>query len=400
MKNLKSANVFKVAKWEFIKTLRSPSFLILTFVIPLLIVGSGAVGYLTQGIAENEELDIAVIDRIGDFYPFLEERLVESTVNLTLFEGELSELEEKVADGDFDGFLLFDRENIMESGEIPYYVSDTRNINLNVINRLVTNPVTVYRMRQLNMDDEQIALATMPVYLTAKSIGGEEPHIAEFVAPLAMAMILIFAVIFTGQVLMYGVIKEKKNRIVEILLSSISSLELMMGKVMGFASLGLVQIAIWVSCGLAVANYFWDISQFISLKEFIPSIFIFFFGYLLIASLFAAVGATMKDAEGGSQAQGLVIMIPMIPLFASGPIIMSPDALWVRILTYLPPFSPVASLMRIGSTSLPAWEIISMIAAIFLSAILFIYLGSKIFEGAILQYEKTLSFKDVGKMMR
>ncbi len=400
MKNLKLSNVSKIAKWEFLKTLRSPSFLVLTFLMPLLIVGGGAVGYFTQHMAEGEELNIAVIDETGEFYPFLEEQSTYTSIKVTLFEGEPSELEERVAEDEFDGFLLFDRESLIETGQIPYFVSDARNVNMSVLRGSLTYPVTVYRLQELNLSEDQIVAATIPVDIVTRSISGEEPQMAEFIAPLAMAMILIFAVIFTGQVLMMGVIKEKKNRIVEILLSSISSLELMLGKVLGFGTLGLVQIIIWASAALGVANYFLDIGQFITLQEILPSLLIFFFGYLLIASLFAAVGATMKDAEGGSQAQGLVVLIPMLPLFASGPLIMSPDALWVRILTYLPPFSPVASLLRIGATSIPTWELATIIAGIFLSALLFIYLASRIFEGAILQYDRTLSFKDVSKMLK
>ncbi len=400
MKNLKLASIYKVARWEFLKTLRSPTFIVLTFIIPLLIAGAGGIGYFAQDTAKGEELNIAVIDKTESFYPFLEQHLTDTPIEITSFDGERKEVEAAVEENTFDGYLFFDKETLMETGEIPYYVGDTRDINATILREALQYPVTVYRLQELGLSEEQIETASTPVTVSPRSINGEEPHVAEFLTPLAMVMILIFAVIITGQVLMYGVIKEKKNRIVEILLSSISSLELMLGKVAGFGVLGLLQVFIWASVGFAVVSYFWEIGQFISFHDILPSLLIFIFGYLLLASIFAAVGATMKEAEGGSQIQGLVIIIPMIPLFISGPLIMSPNALWVRILSYLPPFNPVTSLLRLGAASLPPWEIASMIAVLILSAFLVIFLGAKIFEGGILQFDRSLTFKDLRQIFK
>ena len=114
---------------------------------------------------------------------------------------------------------------------------------------------------------------------------------------------------------MYGVITEKRNRIVEILLSSGSAFELLMGKLLGFAARGLIQIAIWLAVGLTVAVRFLDFREIpLGFAELAPSLLFFLGGYILFSAMFAALGATMKDAEGGSQAQGLVVLVPMIPL--------------------------------------------------------------------------------------
>ncbi len=397
---MKLADVYKIARWEFLKTLRSTTFLVLTFIIPLFIVAAGGIGFFVQMGLESEELEVAVIDETENFYPILEDHLADTQIILTDFEGEEGELVKEVEEGVFDGYLRFDDEALLQTGEIPYYVSDARDMNVGVLRGAINQPVQVYRLQHLGLSAEEIEKASLPVNISARSIEGEEPQISDFLAPLALAMMLLLAVIFSGQVLMYGVIKEKKNRIVEILLSSVSSLDLMLGKVLGYGLLGLMQVTIWIFVGLAVVSFFGDISHFVNLRDIIPSLLVFIFGYLLLASLFATVGSIMKEAESGSQAHGLVIMIPILPLFISGLIITSPNSLWVRILSFLPPFSPVTSLLRIGATTLPLWEIISIILVLIISALIFVKVGAIIFEGGILQYDRNLSFKDVRQMFR
>jgi ABC-2 type transport system permease protein len=98
--------------------------------------------------------------------------------------------------------------------------------------------------------------------------------------------------------------------------------------------------------------------------------------------------------------QSLVVLIPIIPMFASGAIMMFPNALWVRIFSYIPIFTPVTMLMRIGATTLPWWELASTFAVLMLGVAFFIYLGARIFSRGLLQFERAISFKEIGKMMR
>ncbi|NLA27407.1 MAG: ABC transporter permease [Firmicutes bacterium] len=234
-----------------------------------------------------------------------------------------------------------------------------------------------------------------------RSISGEEFSIAGAIAPFFFSMVLVIAVMISGQVLMYGVLKEKRNRIVEILLSSVTALELLLGKILGFGLLGLLQIAIWLSVGLAAASRFINLGELgLTLESLIPLILFFIGGYLMFAALFAAMGATMKDAEGGSQTQGMVVLIPMIPMFASTAILMSPNAAWVRIFSYIPIFTPTTMLMRIASTTIPWWELASTFAVMVLGIAFFIYLGARIFSRGLLQFDRTISLKEIGKMMR
>lgn len=401
VKILKWPNILRVFRWEFIKNLKSPVFLLTTLMMPLIMLLGGGISYFATASISKEEQKVAVIDETGNFYPYLERSVAASPVKLTLHEAaEQGELSGQVEEGTLNGYLSFTAENV-QSGLIDYYVRDAKEMNIGSLDEAVRSALTRYRMEQIGLSAEEIALATAPVTLHMRSVSGEEVSMVEMIAPFIFSMLLVLAVIISGQVLMFGILKEKRNRIVEILLSSISSLDLLLGKILGFGLLGLLQIGIWLGAALAVASRFIDLGQLgLSPVTLLPTILFFVGGYIMFAALFAAMGATMKDAEGGSQVQGMVVLIPMIPMFASGAIMMAPNAVWVRVFSYIPIFTPMTMLMRIASTTLPWWEIASTFAAMMLGVAFFIYLGARIFSRGLLQFDRTISLKEMGKMMR
>lgn len=398
---MKWPNVYKVFRWEFLKNLKSPAFLITTLMMPLIMLLAAGVSYYAGTSISNEEQQVAVIDETGGFFPYLESNFAASPVKVTLYApAQREQLAEQVEDRELNGYLIFTTENV-QSGMIDYYVRDAKEVNMGTIDGAVTAALTLYRMEKIGLTAEEISLATAPVVLHSRSVSGEEFSMAASIAPFFFSIVLIIAVMVSGQVLMYGVIKEKRNRIIEILLSSVSALDLLLGKIIGYGLLGLLQIGIWLAVGLAAASRFTDLSQLsIGPAELFPMVLFFIGGYVMFAALFAATGATMKDSESGSQTQGLVVIIPMIPMFASGAIVMSPNALWVKICSYIPIFTPVTMLMRIGATTLHWWELAAAFAALLLGVAFFIYLGARIFSRSLLQFERTLSFVEIGKMMR
>ncbi len=402
MRRPKFGNVMKVARWEFLKSVRTPTFLILTLIIPLIMALVGGVSYLTAQRAESSPVELAVLDYTGDFFAELSEHIAhrdeDSNLAVSQYEGSREQLETDVLAGDYDGFLVIDDESI-RSGELTYFVPELREANPQVIRGLLSGAVTSYRLQKIGLDREQIEAATVPVTVRARPIDPDE-GIGGIMAPMAVAMILMFSAVFSGQILMYGVLKEKRNRIVEILLSSITSLDLLIGKMVGYGALGLTQIAVWVGAGLILVSRFLALSDFaLGAGEIILYCAYFLLGYALLASLFAAMGATMKDAEEGSQGQGLVILIPLIPIFISGPLFMAPDALWAQILSHIPPFIPAAVLLRMAAMQLPAWEIATTMTALILSVMLFVYAAARIFEGGILQFDRNATLREIRKML-
>lgn len=400
LQQLKINNIAKVAWWEFNKAVRSKMFLFFTFGVPLLMLIVSGLGFVTEMFGAQQQMEIAVIDQTQDFYYRLEELTDNNNLIFYLHQGTQAEIEEMVIDGEFDGFLIINEENLL-SGQIPFYVQDLRDVNPNYLRTVLNNVTTYYRLEKRGLSEQEVEAVTAPVSFLTRTIGDKEDELsmASIFVPMILGMGLLFSVIFSGQIMMYGVIKEKRNRIVELLLSSVSSLELMMGKIAGYGTLSLLQIIIWFMAIFLVASRFFDFGEIpLSFAEIFPPLIFFVFGYIMIAALFAALGATMKEAEEGSQAQGLVILIPMFPLFISSVIFMTPNVFWMRVLSHIPPFIPAMVLLRMAATTLPLWEMLTIFVALLISIVLIIFAGARIFEKGILQYD-SISLKEIKSMI-
>jgi len=394
------SEVLKVARWEFSRAVRHPLFAIMTLLIPLVMVLSGGAGLMVERMTQAQELEVAVIDEMGSAYSFLAAHLKGSPVTLIDYAGSRQQAEADLKAGRLDGFLVLDAQAV-KSGRIPYYVDKVRVAELRVLKTTLIGALTAYRLQQLGLTPDQLAAVMVPVTVEPVPIGEAEGEPAALaVAPMIVAGVLIMSALLPGQVLMYGVIKEKRNRIVEILLSSISSTDLMVGKILGFGALSLLQVTIWVSAGVLIASRFMDLGQLgLSLADFLPSLPYFLLGYLLLASLFATIGATMKEAEGGSQAHGLVVIIPMVPLFVIPVIMMNPNALWVRVLSHVPPFIPATMLLRLAVTRVAVWEMLTSLTILACSVVFFIHLGARIFKEGILQFDRALTLRDLRALL-
>ncbi len=388
-------SVLKVARWEFIKHIKSPVFILLTLALPLIMLVMGGITFFVEERGQEQALHLGIADRTGEFYSYLEDHREGELIELSPIEAPEGDFAEVMGEEGLDAVVLVE-EAALEQGSFPLYVEEVRDYNLTEVVRLLNSAAASYRIEGMGLDPQEVQEATAPIELNTRTVTGEDWELANFLVPLIAGLALIFSVIFSGQILMYGVIKEKRNRVVEILLSSISSLELLLGKIAGFGALSFCQIVVWLGSALLVMGFVMETPALpLSAGQLIPPLLFFVFGYLLLSSVFAAVGATMKEAEGGSQAQGMVILVPMIPVFLSSLLLMDPFALWVRILSHLPPFIPTTMLLRMGGADIPPWEMATSLTVLILSTGLFIYLGARIFEGTILQYQRAAGWKDL-----
>jgi ABC-2 type transport system permease protein len=238
-----------------------------------------------------------------------------------------------------------------------------------------------------------------------------------------MTLAIYFAVLFYGQFVMQGVIQEKSNRVVEVIVSSVRPFELLMGKVLGIGAMALVQMVTWLV--LAVGGsaavgplllLFFDPADLgapsgasaAAMTEAagvsIPPLpldlvvwFILFFlgGFLLYASLFAAVGSTVEQQQ---DAQSLLIpvMMPLIlPILFLIYVIEAPNALASVVLSMVPFFSPILMVLRIAVTTVPFWEIALAFGLLVLTFIGTIWLAGRIYRVGILSYGKTPSLREI-----
>ncbi len=224
-----------------------------------------------------------------------------------------------------------------------------------------------------------------------------------YIIGLFLAMILFIGAFLSGVMTLYGVVKEKQNRVVEMVLSSISAWEMMAGKIIGLGFAGLIQVVIWSATAYLVARQFLPISlSTLTLVDWVTFPLYFVLGYLLIASMYASVGAVMKDVQSGG-ATGLVGLIPYSPMVFAAFIIQHPDALWIRIAGFFPPLTPAIMLLRIGATptmtngarAVPIWEIALSLFTLSVGVFFTMRFAARAFEVGMLMYGKTASFREL-----
>ncbi len=229
-----------------------------------------------------------------------------------------------------------------------------------------------------------------------------------FIIGLFLGLILFIGAFMSGVMAMYAIIKEKQSRVVELMLSSVSAWDLMAGKIIGLGMAGLIQVLTWAATAYFVANRFapFPLSS-LTMVHWITYPLYFILGYLLIASMFATVGAAIKDIHSGG-AVSLIGMLPYLPMVFAAAIINNPDMMWLRIAGFFPPFTPGIMMLRIGATPMvsegtrfvPTWEIALSLVSLGLGVFLMMRFATKVFHVGMLMYGKSASFRELWKWGR
>ncbi len=248
-----------------------------------------------------------------------------------------------------------------------------------------------------------IAAAVVTLARRGAPIGsGNASEPLPLLVALVFAIVLFVASFISGVMTLYSVVKEKRNRVVELLLSSISPSTLMAGKIIGLGIAGLLQVTVWVAAGYVIASRFLPLSLgLVTSIEWITFPLYFILGFLLTAALYGALGAAMKDVQSGGAA-GLLGMIPVIPMWFSAVIIKFPNSLGVQLAGFFPPFTPVVMMLRIaavpmmseGTKAVPLWQVALSLVTLSAGVYLVMRFAARVFEIGMLMYGKSASLSD------
>lgn len=220
-----------------------------------------------------------------------------------------------------------------------------------------------------------------------------------FMVPFIFAFIFLFGIQITSTFLMSSVVEEKTSRIIEILITTISPNQLLLGKLLGLGVLGLLQLIIWMGVGgvgfLLLGDTEFLSSVSIPLDMVLLAIVYFVLSYFLISSLLAGVGA-ITDSEQESRAYaGLVSFIYVIPLVALVTFITDPNGPVPTLLSLIPFTSGISMIMRLGFTSVPADQIVISIVLIIITTLIIVWASAKVFRWALLLYGKKPSLRSI-----
>ena len=423
---------------EYLNKVTNKSFILATFLTPLIIVGfSLFIGYLTS-VNNDTVKNISVVDQSGYFTNSLNNSDDLNFHFINDFDLEEAKLISKTKS---DYGLLFipyydDLNQIADS--IMFISEDAPSIGIisrieGKIEKLLTNR----NFEKVGLDIEKINKSKININLYQESFEGEETTKMDGVIKLIFGMVLgmlLYIFIFAyGSMIMMSVIEEKTSRIVEIMISSVKPFQLMMGKILGTSLAGLTQFLVWTIL-IVMFSYLMTsifgietstqnselllsssgnmsmntealnmISAFIDLpltNIFVAFLIYFIGGYLLYASLFAAIGAAVDNQ---TDAQQFVIPITIILVLALYVGIFTipedPNGTVAIIFSYIPFTSPVVMLMRIPN-GVPIYEQIISIIILYLTFMLCIWVAAKIYRVGILMYGKKPSYKELIKWLK
>ncbi|SIS67013.1 ABC transporter permease [Salimicrobium salexigens] len=411
-------NTWKVAKWEFKRNATNKSFIISTLLTPLIFLLFAFLPSLLSGsdsTNDSEMMNVYVQDEVG-VAPRIE-AFVENQESLNweieVVQGDDQTVANAIDDRENQALLSL-TEDAIERGVIEVTTSEEVTESFFEQLQLLSQPIQAYQFEQLGLTEAELQQITSGIAFTKSetaapsSEGGTSNQSSiiegELIVPGIFSLIVLFAIVFTGMMIFQSASQEKKEKVSEIILSSMTPGELMQGKIIGYFGLGLSQVVVWLGFGVPIATWrLEDVPVLDSLlvPELLIMVFIAILGYLLFAALFVGFGATVEDISSSSNFQGFIMMLPFLPFVFIGPILNDPNGIVATIGSFIPFTSPAVLIMRMAMLGeLPWVEIVIAVVVLMISVWLMIKLAGKIFEVGILMYGKNATPKEIWKWIR
>jgi ABC-2 type transport system permease protein len=388
--------LWKIANWEITRNLTNKQFIIGLLLTPVLMGLFAGVPILLDRLNQPSLSTYYVVDHLGELAS-LQALLPE---NIALKEHQDSgSIADVVRDTNSSGYFTLDQ-SFITTGQIDVVYNDRSMETLSTVKGSLTALLQQIRLAHSDISLEQLAFVNAPAQVREVALDEElEPQTMHMIVAMVFTVLVFFLILTSGTMLMQSALQEKRDRMAEVVLSSVRSVQLMQGKILGHFLLGLMQLIFWIAIGLPIARYFWDFSIMEALAAVDVPVILFFGlgGYLLYSALFVGLGATMEDLQSASNSQSLVIMLPALSFLFLGPVISNPDGTIAVFASIFPFTSPAIMMLRSGLTVVPLWQTLGSAALLLLTAWVIILLASKIFRIGMLMYGKNASFKEVVK---
>jgi ABC-2 type transport system permease protein len=431
-----------IIKREFIAKVRNKSFIVMTFLSPLLFVGIAMfVGYLSSMKADTRQ--IAIHDETDRFVnEFLAQNKSSEEFNYQDVSAiDLPTLKKSIEEEAYEGVLFIPKakNNAALENEIQFISNESPSISfIENTQDVIAKKMTLANLEAAHLDTLAIHQAEAKVAINLKKASGEQSlkGLNEIKIAIGGAfgyLIMMFIIIY-GNMVMRSVIEEKTNRIIEIIISSVRPFQLMMGKIIGTSLAGILQFFIWAIIGLGSlfsASVFLGanvgatnqippemmqsaqnelatsaqmyVAEILNLPiAAILSCFVIYFigGYFLYSSFYAAIGAAV-DNETDSQQFLLPIIMPLVLGVYIGffTVVNDPHGTVATIFSMVPLTSPIVMLMRIPF-GVPLWQIALSITLLFATFFLVVWFASKIYRVGILMYGKKPTWKELYRWLK
>ncbi|RLD89570.1 MAG: ABC transporter permease [Bacteroidetes bacterium] len=423
---------------EYLTRVRKKSFIVMTLIGPILMAAMILAPVYLSEIASGKVTKVAILDETGWFFEKFKDQ---DKIDFYYVDGDLkTEKVKALANKDLLLYIPLPELNIPVNAQL--FATDQPGLNVSAyIKSVMKNIVETKRLMAVGIDPKVIKKTKTDINLITIKVdetGNEQKSNTEVeigLAYLAGFMIYFFIFMFGAQV-MKGVSEEKSNRIVEVIISSVKPFQLMMGKIVGVALVGLTQFLLWIvltfvfvgifQSGIMGGDFasvmqaqqgqmaaaqngsginaaaFSQVSEVLGGIDFKVMIFSFLFyflgGYLLYSSLFAAIGGAV-DQQADTQQFMLPVSLPLIfAVISSSVVIQQPDSAFSVWMSMIPFTSPIIMMMRIPF-GVPYWQIGVSLGLLVIGFVITTWLAAKVYRVGILMYGKKVSYAELWKWL-
>lgn len=403
----KMNKIFTIFKHEFVTTITRKGFIIGAIIFPLIGLAALGIYQLVQAGGDESEPEISKIGYIDSPGNFQDYSGNYGLIELTLYE-EPEEATQALIDGDIEEYFIIP-EDYLETGlVIRYHTEKELEISgetYGAIRNFLQDNLLRDQTSQEIVDRVKNPLSVQSVRLDETGAPAtDQGGFGAFVLPMIFGFLLISTIASSSGYLLQGLGEEKENRVMEILLSSVSTRQLLIGKVFGLGLAGLFQMVFWllsalliVQLGSTMVGGFFDTIQ-------VPDNFIllglvyYILGYFLFAVIMAGIGAIAATAKEGTQLSVIMILPAILPFYI-GIIFLRdhPDHVIGTILTLFPVTAPMSIFVRMGLSEIAVWEIIVSVILLIIAIVGGLWLAAKSFRAFLLMYGKA---PKMGEIMR
>lgn len=416
-------NLGLVIEREYLERVKRKSFIITTLVVPIVMIALMAAPTLFMIFGKSDEKVVQVVDNTGQIASRLqgneEIKFVASTAPVDTLR----------ANNDIEAILVINADAITNPGKSSTLLSrgSVPLMTDSYITDQITKAIEDIRLESYNIEGIHEILDSIKADVTLATVRIDKEEATEtssglsYVMSLVMDMMLYMFILIYGQMVMTSIIEEKNNRVLEIVVSSVSPFQLMMGKIAGVGLTAITQILIWaliIGAGSAIAVPFLtpdtlgddapqelvaamtQVTDAGFLIELLVTTVLFFIGgFLLYASIYAAIGSAVSNVQDASQLSTIATLPIIIGIIGSMSILNNPDGTLAFWLSIIPLTSPMAMMARVPY-GVPVWELALSIVLLYATFVFMIWLCAKIYRVGIFMYGKKPTLTEIIKWAR
>ena len=420
-------NTWLILRREYLERVRTRSFIVSTILLPAMMIGFMVLPSKMAMLKASGTRRLAIVSANPDVAHAVEAQLqahkarssdeeAESApaysveVVTTPDEATRSELKARIASGSLDGYLWLSDEDIA-SRHVTYAARETSDfVESATLQSAVKSALVRQELRARGIGAQDADKLMRAVELETINVkGGKEQKSAgplQFISSIVLVMMLYVTLILYGVSVMRSVLEEKTSRVMEVVLSSATSGQLMAGKILGVAAVGLTQIAVWVIIGLGITTPGLiaarsQLSGFQLPAAALPAFAVFFLlGFVLYSALYAALGAMVNSEQEAQQWQFFVILPIVVPVMMMTYVIRQPNAPLSMWMSLVPFFAPILMYIRVVVGPPPLWQIGVCLAVLLLTIWGVVALCSRIYRVGILMYGKKPTLPEIVKWVK